>query len=373
MSVFSIFKFIKDRLATVSDVSIQGSASPISCNVKKGCCYNSTQIPDLSLLIEKAFPSKNGLYPHEILMLSYATDYKIDLNDNYYQSFWCDKYGVTNPISILESLIKRGFIVNGGVRQTIEKFTISKLKEELKSIKEKTVGSRQDLIDRLLSMPEDILEQKYLVRYFQLTALGKNELQENQYVSYLHKNNFMSIWELNQMLHKEHKNYRDCIWEYFNKKSLEEASRYNFGIYSCIRFDMGRFLLEENKFKEALYFFCEVFKYDNSLLDNSAKYFLEEKDEQSFFIELNERVASFFEDIMQAPKLLKYFADIHKKMQVSELEFQSLLWDNFNRIKTEFCMFTNEELVKIIGYEQQHKSKELKSLYNSAKRREKSK
>lgn len=70
-------------------------------------------------------------------MLSYATDYKIDLNDNYYQSFWCDKYGVTNPISILESLIKRGFIVNGGVRQTIEKFTISKLKEELKSIKEK--------------------------------------------------------------------------------------------------------------------------------------------------------------------------------------------------------------------------------------------
>lgn len=35
MSVFSIFKFIKDRLATVSDVSIQGSASPISCNVKK--------------------------------------------------------------------------------------------------------------------------------------------------------------------------------------------------------------------------------------------------------------------------------------------------------------------------------------------------
>ena len=60
-------------------------------------------------------------------------------------------------------------------------------------------------------------------------------------------------------------------------------------------------------------------------------------------------------------------------MQVSELEFQSLLWDNFNRIKTEFCMFTNEELVKIIGYEQQHKSKELKSLYNSAKRREKSK
>ena len=109
------------------------------------------------------------------------------------------------------------------------------------------------------------------------------------------------------------------------------------------------------------------------MLDNSAKYFLEEKDEQSFFIELNERVASFFEDIMQAPKLLKYFADIHKKMQVSELEFLSLLWDNFNRIKTEFCMFTNEELVKIIGYEQQHKSKELKSLYNSAKRREKSK
>gem|GEM_PF-4270830 len=101
MSVFSIFKFIKDRLATVSDVSIQGSASPISCNVKKGCCYNSTQIPDLSLLIEKAFPSKNGLYPHEILMLSYATDYKIDLGDSRRPLYSLIVAGVINTVLLI--------------------------------------------------------------------------------------------------------------------------------------------------------------------------------------------------------------------------------------------------------------------------------
>lgn len=379
MNLFTKIKYIKNKFKSYFvipiDIPVQSLVSSDSHNIEKdqNIVINSSQEADLSLLLEKAFPSENGLYPHEILMLYYAPNYTINLDNNYYQSFWNDKYYVVNPSFILETLMKRGFISKGDIRQTIEKLTILELKEELKSMKEKTTGNKQELVDRIMLKSGGILEQKYPIRYFQLTSLGEQELQENQYVPYLHKNNFMSIWDINKMINKEHKNYRDCIWEYFNKQSLKETSNYNFSIYSNIRFNMGRFLIDENKHNEALYFFCETFKYDNSLLGNSGKYFFEEQNEKMLLAMLEAETISFFECIIQAPELMKYFTNIYVKQNFSEQMFQELLLKNFNKIKIEFCMFTDEELVKIIEYEMKHRNKDLQSLYNYAKKREKQK
>ena len=177
-------------------------------------------ISDLSSLIKDAIPSKNGLYPHEILMLSYASNYKTTLENNIYQSFWLDKYYVDNPNTILKSLVERGFIDIGDISQTIERLTISELKENLASINQKTNGSKQELINRILiNIPENILNKRYPHRYFKLTDLGKQELLDNQYVPYLHKNDFLNIWELNKLAPTE-KNYRDLIWECFNKQII---------------------------------------------------------------------------------------------------------------------------------------------------------
>ena len=327
-------------------------------------------ISDLSSLIKDAIPSKNGLYPHEILMLSYASNYKTTLENNIYQSFWLDKYYVDNPNTILKSLVERGFIDIGDISQTIERLTISELKENLASINQKTNGSKQELINRILiNIPENILNKRYPHRYFKLTDLGKQELLDNQYVPYLHKNDFLNIWELNKLAPTE-KNYRDLIWECFNKQSLKENSNYNFGLYCNIRFKMGLFLLEENKIKEALYFFCEVFKYDNCLLDNLAKNLLDRQDKKDFLILLNTKVNLFFTHILQPPKLLECFLHIQKKLEISEQKFQDILYNNFYKIRTELCMFTEEELVKIIEYETKKENDKLNILYDIAKKRE---
>ena len=362
MKFFKIFKSIKKALNPIAISSTKNSPNQKSKKI--------VGISDLSSLIKDAIPSKNGLYPHEILMLYYASNYKTTLNDNIYQSFWLDKYYVDNPTTILKSLVARGFINIGDISQTIEKLTMSELKANLASINQKTNGSKQELINRILTnIPENILSKRYPQRYFKLTDLGQQELSDNQYIPYLHKNDFLNIWELNKLAPNE-KNYRDLIWEYFNKKSLEETSNYNFGLYRNIRFNMGLFLLEENKIKEALYFFCEVFKYDNCLLDNSTENLLSIQDKKNFLILLNSEVNLFFTHIIQAPKLLEYFLYIQKKLEISTQEFQEILYNNFKNIQTEFCMFTEDELVKIIKYEINKENDNLNILYNTAKKRE---
>lgn len=76
------------------------------------------------------------------------------------------------------------------------------------------------MIDRLLSnaSPEE-LEKKFPVRFYELTESGTQELTENQYVPYLHRHKYMSIWEMNDRLnHKNphHLGFRDLIWQFFN-------------------------------------------------------------------------------------------------------------------------------------------------------------
>ena len=51
----------------------------------------------LSILIKSATPSKQGLYPHEIMMLEYAPHFKT--SNNGFQNFWYWQYSVTDPQS----------------------------------------------------------------------------------------------------------------------------------------------------------------------------------------------------------------------------------------------------------------------------------
>lgn len=53
------------------------------------------EIPSLQDLVATATPSEQGLYPHEILMLNYASTYKT--SGNTFQGFWLYEYGVNDP------------------------------------------------------------------------------------------------------------------------------------------------------------------------------------------------------------------------------------------------------------------------------------
>lgn len=69
-----LFDFLKKKQAIttgkiVPQQSIESSPKPTIQTDAEG-------IPTLASRIENAFPSSNGLYPHEILMLDYASSYK---------------------------------------------------------------------------------------------------------------------------------------------------------------------------------------------------------------------------------------------------------------------------------------------------------
>lgn len=115
---------------------------------------------------ETSIPSDRGLYIPEILMLHFCKKYPNPKNG--YPGYWWYKYGIRNVGSVYESLVERGFL---GVNDKTDKY--------------------------------------------QLTDLGKAELEENAYVPYMHshsKYTTFTIWDLNQLLGTDDKsNYMEII------------------------------------------------------------------------------------------------------------------------------------------------------------------
>lgn len=101
-----------------------------------------------------SIPSKNGLYVPEILMLHFSKKYPNPKNG--YPGYWWFKYGIRDVGSVYKSLEERGFI----------------------SLSDSTAK-------------------------YELTELGKLELEENAYVHYMHSHSTyttFTVWDLNQIL-----------------------------------------------------------------------------------------------------------------------------------------------------------------------------
>ena len=159
----------------------------------------NNEIPSLHDLVATATPSKQGLYPHEILMLNYASTYKT--SGNTFQSFWLYGYGVNNPQAVLDSLLDRGFITIGGIRDTLQRQTVATLKIALSKIGVKTTGKKENLIERILELEDAAtLESQFPDKYFVPTEKGAQEIIDNEYVLYLHRKHYMSVWEMNKLL-----------------------------------------------------------------------------------------------------------------------------------------------------------------------------
>ena len=197
----------------------------------------------LKTQLKDAIPTKNGLYPHEILMLSYADTYKTV--KNIFQNFWLYEYGVKNPQAILDSLLEREFIAIGDLYSVIAKLKVVELKEELAELDLKTTGKKAELVERLFENGDkQVLEGKYPERYYQLTEKGKTELKDNDYILYLHRHKYMSIWEMNKRLCGQNSaklKYRDILWADFNSQSGEYFKAGDMGLYRNTRLDMLSF------------------------------------------------------------------------------------------------------------------------------------
>lgn len=159
--------------------------------------YNSTCITfdeshNLENLIQKSYPSKNGLYPHEILVLKYAPTYFI--GETNFQKFWLHDYGIKDLNKILNKLLNKGFLCETTIYESLERETLISLKEILKKHNLKISGNKPELIERLiLNLSNDKIKLYFPKTYYKNTKLGDKELKENEYTSYIHKNKIIGL------------------------------------------------------------------------------------------------------------------------------------------------------------------------------------
>ena len=334
------------------------------------------EVPSLEVRLKTATPSKQGLYPHEILMLSYAHTYKISKNT--FQGFWNYLYSITDPQSVLVSLHERDFLTVGDLRTAIERLKVSEIKEELQAVGAKTTGKKAELIDRLMEVGNtQALEERYPDRYYALTKKGQQELDENEYVVYLHRMKYMSIWDMNYLLHHDnpsHLRYRDILWREFNIQSGEHFKAGNFGLYRNTRMYMYQFLMEEEKYTTAFSMLCEVIAYDLSGLGNNERLDHDPVIEK-FMLEQNLKLGFPYSTSMYKipPAIIEWISDLQNTLKLSDTELRANLLKNFKKISIYRRIFTNEECVEVVMNEIGNHPRKQAALYKQAEERLKEK
>lgn len=160
-----------------------------------------------------------GLYPHEILLLSYYEKYAAGKP---IAKFWEYEFGIDDVPAMMHSLQERGF-ADG---------------------------------------------QK-------LTQAGKDEIEKSEYIFYIRKARYLniSLSELSVRVNKfPNRSYRDLIWGKLNEDLMQSIKEEAWGGYTSVKYKMYLFLMEEKKYQDALmalaeYIFYEINMYGQNLTD----------------------------------------------------------------------------------------------------------
>lgn len=314
--------------------------------------------------IKKAIASEHGLYPYEILVLDYAHSFYT--NGNSFQGFWWYRYGVRDVDKCLQSMLNRGFLQVGDLQSAIALENATVLKEELKKHGLKVSGKKAELVKRLMAeISQDELNSRFSKRTYQLTELGKQALEGEGYVPYIHRHMIedLDIWSLNIIVHEPpYMPYRDKIWGYLNKRSMEHFSAGDFGLYINCRYYMSNFLMEEKKVKDALGMLSEVVFYDLSGLENGydpkyldifAEHFFPYKDST----------------VTMAPGITSAVMHCQQELNLSDKDLKAIMLDRMARLGAPLHIFTPEECVDIVFMESRGETDALTNLYAKARRR----
>lgn len=333
----------------------------------------SDDIPSLQERINNAFPSENGLYPHEILMLEYASSFKN--RDNSFQSFWKWNYSVLDPQQLLESLYERGFICYGDVISVLNKTKVAELKEMLSSKGEKATGKKEALINKVLAIYEECeLEKIFPERYFELTELGKTEVENNKYVLFAHRKDYISAWELNVLMQDRafEMSYRDVMWGEFNRRSLEYTKDMHFGLYRNCRLNMHDFLVEEGRYLDALEMLVEVVICDLSGLGNNEKDLMNSNIPKEKKVEF--KLVNLFKDddekeVIVLPRLVEYAERLKTELKLTDNEFIKTVYSMANKVHMGIGVFNADECANTLLYLMGLEDRKIKNSYKEAIKR----
>ena len=210
----------------------------------------------------KGKPDANGLYPSELVMLSYAEKYKT--NETNFPAYLTYTYEITNPAKMLKSLHSKGYIEVGAAKDSLDRFKLSELKEIASSLGITVKGKKANIVAQLSEIDEESLSQFVKDRMWKLTESGQAALNANPYILYfLEKHPYnvtevgVDIWTVNNEFLKNPKHpYRDIIYRQLNdqmnkasKAFLKDPASGSFNTHQyceCYRI-MGLFVEEEGK------------------------------------------------------------------------------------------------------------------------------
>jgi len=181
--------------------------------------------------------SLRGLYPHEHLILKEAHYYRYPYKSSP-GGTWFYTYGIGNIEIWFEKLFNDGFLTVGDVHSSVEHATVPDIKRVLSEHKLSTKGRKENLIAELFTnISVDELEKLFPQKYYELTELGKKELEENNYI--MAKNWCgLSVWTLNRLAHAFPEENIDSILLKYCKapkkflRLLEKTERQKVGISS---------------------------------------------------------------------------------------------------------------------------------------------
>ena len=180
---------------------------------------------------QSTFPSTRGLYIAEIMLLEYCSYGKYPKPKGGYPGLWWFKYGIRDVGHALESLKDRGFIQWAPKTCNLGGMKADELKQILVNEGLPTNGKKAELIDRIVqNIPEDkLIIPNYNPKY-ELTELGKIELEENGYIPYMHKHNHLTtedgrfgetftVWDINKLFPDGNaKNWRKVVGDIEKKR-----------------------------------------------------------------------------------------------------------------------------------------------------------
>lgn len=360
MGLFDIFKKkTKEKTKEIKE-------TPVIVEIKVSPCRNEQSTNDDVIRIEDRLkgvaPTCDGLYPHEILVLSYANHfYK---NGNSFQGFWWERYGISDVNEILNSLEDRGFICEGTALDAARIENIARIKEILKEYGLKSTGKKEELLERLKdNIDSSELDKKFPKKPYALSETTCSLLKKYEWIYYIHSHFIegLNIWNLTEMVQNTpDMSYRDIIWKYLNDCCLKYLAKGLYPVYICTRITMARFLMEEDKYEDAFNLLCEVAAYYLKEIPNSPVHNLSE---------MIESLSSGNMRVVVPPGVTSMVVKIKKSLGWDDDTLKEKAKVQFMKLNYQFDLFTLDESVDIFMYEMNENKEALVQMYLEGRKR----
>ena len=338
--------------------------------------YSSSDLPKglkrsdgsaLKDLISRLYPSDKGLYPHEILLLHYAKTFTY--GQKKYQNFWYYRYLIPNVQAVLHSLLDRGFLDLEGLEDRLNSHTLKELKPLLEKKGLKTSRRKADIVRMIIDnyefheIPKKFASDKNA--HYVLTEIGRNELINNQYVIFAHKNASVSLEKLNHVVVKEKRDYMRAVKESLKQKaeqSIKNKWRYN-------RYWVKRYAevcADAGDFEEGMRYLCASIALDLNIINSHKDYYSQRAYDlmsalRNYFPYERNSLGSMSDSLISLTE--QYLTG----SKLDESTFKKAILSHFVELKADGDIFSPEQLTDVVFMELHDDTDSLERLYEVIK------